>query len=456
MTKTRTTLAAVLVFCISTCFATTYYVSTTGSNSNAGTIALPFKTITYAYSKVTAGDVIIVKPGIYTDYTPYAGLNFTKNGTAANPITIKSQYKWKAVIDAGNVSDHIECISLSGNYHIIDGFDMRGAFECGLWIKGTATGNQILNNNINHCGNIGDPNSASGQAGLLSDENTDGTKYYGNYIHHNGRFSLNSNLDHGMYLTGDNEIIANNIITDNCAYGLHIAGYSTVSNMKVYNNVIARNGRSGIMLWMDMDGVDIRNNILYNNAELGLLCYDAHGTGVVIDYNMWYGNPQGTINMTWAGTDVSYTSGSNLIATYPNFINDTVDYHLKPNSAGIDAGIPLSPIVINDMDSTSRPQGNGFDMGVYEYQANATGISQADNKLSVLVFPNPVARVITVQSGKNISEIEIMNALGEPVYVSKIEMQKADIDLENFPNGNYFIQVRSENAVTTKKIIIQR
>src|SRR5437870_3164216 len=84
----------IIFLCLSSGYSATYYVSNNGNNANSGSNSQPFKTITYTYSKVVAGDVIIVKPGIYTDYNPYAGLDFYKNGTAANPITIKSQYKW--------------------------------------------------------------------------------------------------------------------------------------------------------------------------------------------------------------------------------------------------------------------------------------------------------------------------------------------------------------------------
>ena len=38
-----------------------------------------------------------------------------------------------------------------------------------------------------------------------------------------------NNLDHGMYLCGDNEIISNNIVAGNAANGLQVAGYRTVS-----------------------------------------------------------------------------------------------------------------------------------------------------------------------------------------------------------------------------------
>src|SRR6516162_8838794 len=53
----------------------TYYVSTQGSDSASGSASDPFLTISYAYSRVAAGDTIMVKPGTYTDYTSsYSGL----------------------------------------------------------------------------------------------------------------------------------------------------------------------------------------------------------------------------------------------------------------------------------------------------------------------------------------------------------------------------------------------
>jgi hypothetical protein len=172
---------------------------------------------------------------------------------------------------------------------------------------------------------------------------------------------------------------------------------------------------------------------------------------------MWYGNPQGTINMTWAGSDVSYTSGSNLIGNFPYFMNDTSDYHLQSISSAIDAGITLSPIVINDLEGTPRPQGSEFDMGAYEFHTNTTGIeSVANNSISVTVFPNPAAEMITVRSEAKMSTIEIISSLGEKIFILQMNSEKAEIDLSNFPSGNYFMQVRSEKGITAKKIIVQR
>lgn len=62
----------------------TYYVSTTGSDSNPGTIGSPFRTIQHAASIMTAGDTCIVREGTYREtVTP------TNSGSSGNPIIFK-------------------------------------------------------------------------------------------------------------------------------------------------------------------------------------------------------------------------------------------------------------------------------------------------------------------------------------------------------------------------------
>src|SRR5262249_31357167 len=50
---------------------TTYYVSPTGSDSNPGSEAAPFKTIQKAADIVNPGDAVIVEDGVYTMGTPH-------------------------------------------------------------------------------------------------------------------------------------------------------------------------------------------------------------------------------------------------------------------------------------------------------------------------------------------------------------------------------------------------
>jgi hypothetical protein len=344
--------------------AADYYVSTQGSDSNPGTSAQPFRTITRAYGLATPGSTIIVLPGVYTDYTINWGLRLGRSGTAASPIILKSQVRGGAVIDGQNAGDRHVGIYLDGNYNIVDGFEIRGGPHGGITIWGNF--NQILNNNIHHNGN---PASSStlGQDGVYSGEYTRNTVYMGNYIHDNGR--PGSNLDHALYLCGDNEMIINNVLVRNAAYGLHIAGYDTVSNMKVYNNVMAHNGKSGIVLWMPVSGVDVRNNILYQNGKFGIESYDAHGGGVVIDRNLVFGNGLGDYGLALAGSDFAYTMGA-TISSPPNFVNSSsagFDAHLSAGSPAIGAGGNLSSTFNTDLDGAARPDSGAWDLGAYRF-----------------------------------------------------------------------------------------
>jgi len=69
-------------------FSTTYYVSTTGLDTYAGTsISAPFATVAKALTKAIAGDTIYVRSGTYT---LTARLNITKAGTITNNITLSA------------------------------------------------------------------------------------------------------------------------------------------------------------------------------------------------------------------------------------------------------------------------------------------------------------------------------------------------------------------------------
>ena len=86
--------------------STTYYIAPNGTNSNyAGTIHKPWDTFSYAIPRLKPSDTLILKNGTYNHRN--SGLlsidctRGAKNGTSANPITIKAQNERKALIDGG-------------------------------------------------------------------------------------------------------------------------------------------------------------------------------------------------------------------------------------------------------------------------------------------------------------------------------------------------------------------
>ena len=343
-------------------WASDLYVSTQGSDSNAGTSAQPFRTITYAYGRAAAGTTIHVLSGLYYDYTSGWGIHLGRGGTASNPIVLHSEVRGGAIIDGQNASDRNEGFYIDGSYNTVDGFVIQNCPNGGITIW--ADGNRIINNEIHHNGNPAST-STNGRDGVYSNEGTSGNFYGANSIHDNGR--TGSNLDHGLYLCGQNETVINNLLFRNAATGLQVAGYTTVSNMKVYNNVMAWNGTSGIILWMALNGVDIKNNIIYQNGHCGIGSYAATGSGVVVDHNLVFGNVSGSYDFTGGGSTYSHTLGTTISAA-PRFVNDTsagFDAHLGSGSPGIQAGLNLYSVFTADLAGAARPASGAWDLGAY-------------------------------------------------------------------------------------------
>src|SRR6185312_6456207 len=76
---------------------TTLYVATDGSDSNAGTLAAPLRTIQRAVDLVAAGGTIAVRGGTYALTTT---VTIAKSGTASAPITLTAYNGERPVIDA--------------------------------------------------------------------------------------------------------------------------------------------------------------------------------------------------------------------------------------------------------------------------------------------------------------------------------------------------------------------
>lgn len=100
-------LLTALFLCSVVSYAKTYYVSPTGSDSNPGTLALPFKNWEKLSNLMVAGDIAYIRGGTY--YSPYTASKTTHcaiqnlTGTAANPIIIQNYPGEYPVFDFSNL-----------------------------------------------------------------------------------------------------------------------------------------------------------------------------------------------------------------------------------------------------------------------------------------------------------------------------------------------------------------
>ena len=112
-----------------------YYVSTSGSDSNTGSITSPFATIAKAVSAVSAGQTIYVRGGTYN---LTATISITKSGTANSYINLFAYQGERPVLDFSGQTFGSKGISLKGSYWHFRGLDVTNSGDNGLNISGGA------------------------------------------------------------------------------------------------------------------------------------------------------------------------------------------------------------------------------------------------------------------------------------------------------------------------------
>ena len=141
-----------LLLSVSALRGATYYIATTGSDSNGGTNPTndAWATYTNAAVRVSAGDTVLVQPGIYT----YASNIFASQGTCAfaRPGVAASNITFRA---AGPVTNWFS-FDFRAPYYYVDGFTfelMQGLLPGILiWgpkggaIEGPGSGNMVITN----------------------------------------------------------------------------------------------------------------------------------------------------------------------------------------------------------------------------------------------------------------------------------------------------------------------
>jgi hypothetical protein len=128
--------------------AATYYIdqnNSQASDSNPGTEALPWKTITKANQTLVAGDIVYIKAGTYNTY-----IAPSNSGTPSNTITYRNHDS-----DTVSVSNTSYGIYLDGKSHIIvQGINFFNLDKF-LWLKNSANYNTIAYCNFDQSRDIG-------------------------------------------------------------------------------------------------------------------------------------------------------------------------------------------------------------------------------------------------------------------------------------------------------------
>ncbi len=370
----------------------TYYVSTTGSDSNDGSApddAHAWRTIDKGDRDqiLNPGDTVIVLPGTYNvqdgngDAPPFA----KRSGLPGRPITYRSQYKWGAIVDRG--TDGGTTLSVRGPAHIvIDGF-------------------QLVHGRI-----------------PIATVNSDDVEITNCWIHDKNY----SEGGWGIWLIGaSNHKVHNNVIGPNMAFPCHgIDDYSPTGPNTFYNNTIVGTTDWAFVARTQALGQEFRNNIVYGvtngvyteNANLARshnIYFDVTGTmfasgGLALgesvadplftdpdnsDYTLGAGSPAidaGALvglpfNGTWPDIGALETAGT------PGALGGTISGRVTNAATGVGLiGATVSAGPNNNAFGITDDSGNySFQLptGTYTAMASATGFTSASQSVDVGAEP---------------------------------------------------------------------
>lgn len=69
------------------------------------------------------------------------------------------------------------------------------------------------------------------------------------------------------------------------------------------------------------------------------------------------------------------------------------------------------------------------------------------------LYPNPTSDFVTLQYSNEITEISVLNLLGQMMLNKKLNATETTIDFSNFPAATYFVKIVSEGKTKTVKVI---
>lgn len=364
----------------------TYYVSTTGNDSNSGTsVDKPWLTIQKCFSPTSplvAGDVCEVADGTYSSTTSGRVVSITSSspqGTAEASIILRAANRHGAIIEAPNSWPGVDCersscpfvgIMISNQQHyVIEGFQFTrpgsyyatNASSAGVTFYG-ASNIVVRYNHFHDIGRNVCHDGLMGQGGAFAQSPQNVTYEY-NIFNTIGRLRNGENgcetdkfhHDHGIYVENGTDVtIRRNIFYDvNRGMAINLKGRQKgmrTLRAKIFNNVFSGkspdNRPDGHLALTDLlDDVQIKNNIFYDPPGgyaiwWALSSKIAPGSGLVLQNNLTNSTKSET-NLTnpYLRPLSGITLIKNLMNTNPGFRNARAhDYRLSAGSAAIDAG----------------------------------------------------------------------------------------------------------------------
>jgi len=284
--------------CVSGAFGQTnssFYVATTGNDSNPGTESASWRTIQHAADTARAGSTVYVRGGIYEEL-----VSINASGNASDGyITFRSYPGETAILDAGHLtpSGRIGILTIQNKSYVrIQGFEIRNfrtaehrLAPLGINVIGSGSHIELLKNNVHRIENNFEGRDGPGRGG-----NAFGIAVYGtdakipitdliidgNEVHH-----LKTGSSESLVVNGNvtNFRITHNIVHDNNNIGIDVIGFERTAPDPAVDQA-----RDGVVSGNLVYNITSRGNPAYRNDESSDGIYVDGGTRILIEQNVMH------------------------------------------------------------------------------------------------------------------------------------------------------------------------
>jgi parallel beta helix pectate lyase-like protein len=272
-----------------------FYVSTTGADSNPGTQTAPWRTIQHAADTVRAGSTVNVRGGVYEEL-----VSIKASGNATDGfITFRSYPGETAVLDAEHFApDGRSAIWTIHNksYVRIEGFEVRNyrtaehrLVPLGISVMGAGSHIELLKNNVHHIEQTFNGRDAPGHGangfGIAvygTDAKTPISELVldGNEVHH-----LKTGSSESLVVNGNvtNFRITHNVVHDNNNIGIDVIGFERTAPDPAVDQA-----RDGVVSGNLVYSITSRGNPAYGNEQNSDGIYVDGGTRILIEQNVMH------------------------------------------------------------------------------------------------------------------------------------------------------------------------
>jgi hypothetical protein len=132
------------------------------------------------------------------------------------------------------------------------------------------------------------------------------------------------------------------------------------------------------------------------------------------------------VNVVWYSSSANAAAGTNPLPNSTLLANTT--YYATQTISGC-ASVTSLAVTITTLANQD------FDMTQFSY------------------YPNPVIDFLNVSYSQDMTNVKVFNIIGQQLLNKEVNATTTQIDMSSYANGAYFIQVSTENAMKTVRVI---